>query len=115
MDWESIENQEGRDQIILFPIVAAQPYPERTMAQREIQELLEPVIDGLPDAFRLVLVARAAVFSRLTFRGGGSNTILFAHQGSGARVFADAFCPRCRILRDRSIRRDGTAMTEGGL
>ena len=29
------------------------------MAQREIQKLLEQAIDGLPDAFRLVLVARA--------------------------------------------------------
>ena len=29
------------------------------MAQREIQELLERAIDDLPEAFRLVLVARA--------------------------------------------------------
>jgi RNA polymerase sigma-70 factor (ECF subfamily) len=60
VDWESIENQHrARAQIIPFPLVAAQPDPERTMAQREIQELLEQAIDGLPDAFRLVLVARA--------------------------------------------------------
>jgi RNA polymerase sigma-70 factor, ECF subfamily len=46
-------------QIIPFPLVSAQPDPERTMAQREIQELLEKAIDGLPDAFRLVFVSRA--------------------------------------------------------
>ena len=60
VDWESIENQQrARAQIIPFPLVAVQPDPERTMAQREIQELLERAIDDLPDAFRLVLVARA--------------------------------------------------------
>ena len=60
VDWASIENQTERaGQIIPFPLVAAQPDPERTMAQREIQKLLEQAIDGLPDAFRLVLVARA--------------------------------------------------------
>jgi RNA polymerase sigma-70 factor (ECF subfamily) len=57
VDWSSIENQHA--QIIPFPLVAAQPDPERTMAQREIRELLERAIDDLPDAFRLVLVARA--------------------------------------------------------
>lgn len=60
VDWELIENQHRAGaQIISFPLVEAQPDPERTMAQREIQELLERAIDGLPDAFRLVLVARA--------------------------------------------------------
>ena len=60
VDWASMENQRrARAQIIPFPLVAAQPDPERTMAQREIQELLEQAIDGLPDAFRLVLMARA--------------------------------------------------------
>ena len=60
VDWASIENQQRtRAQIIPFPLVAAQPDPERTVAQREIQVLLEQAIDGLPDAFRLVLMARA--------------------------------------------------------
>ena len=58
--WESMENQRSaRAQIIPFPLEAPQPDPERTMAQREIIELLERAIDALPDAFRLVLVARA--------------------------------------------------------
>lgn len=60
VDWASIENQHSAPaQIIPFPLVAAQSDPERTMAQREIHELLEQAIDGLPDSFRVVLVARA--------------------------------------------------------
>jgi len=60
VDWESIENQRSaRAQIIPFHFESAQPDPERTMAQREINEILERAIDDLPDAFRLVLVARA--------------------------------------------------------
>ena len=52
VDWGSIENQHrAQAQIIPFPLVAAQPDPERTMAQREIRELLERAIDDLPDAF----------------------------------------------------------------
>ena len=43
-------------QIIPFP--SPQLDPERTMAQREIQHLLEQAIDDLPEAFRTVLVAR---------------------------------------------------------
>ncbi|HEY2137271.1 MAG TPA: RNA polymerase sigma factor [Xanthobacteraceae bacterium] len=50
------ERQQG--EIIRFPLVSAQPDPERTMAQRQIQVLLEHAIDDLPDAFRTVLVAR---------------------------------------------------------
>ena len=60
VDWELIENQPRvRAQIMSFPLVAAHPDPERSMAQREIQALLERAIDDLPNAFRLVLVARA--------------------------------------------------------
>ena len=60
VDWELIENQHRAGaQIISFPLEAAQPDPERTMAQREINEILQRAIDDLPDAFRLVLVARA--------------------------------------------------------
>lgn len=46
-------------QIIPFPLSGYQPTdPERTMAQREICQLLERAIDELPEAFRTVLVAR---------------------------------------------------------
>ncbi len=45
-------------EVILFPTASPQLDPERTMAQREIQHLLEHAIDDLPEAFRTVLVAR---------------------------------------------------------
>ncbi len=44
-------------QIIKFPVSPAGD-PERTMAQREIQRVVERAIDELPDAFRMVFVAR---------------------------------------------------------
>jgi len=46
-------------QIIPFPMSGHQSVdPERTMAQREICQLLEHAIDELPEEFRTVLVAR---------------------------------------------------------
>jgi RNA polymerase sigma-70 factor, ECF subfamily len=44
-------------QIIKFPASPAGD-PERTMAQREIQRVVERAIDELPDVFRMVFVAR---------------------------------------------------------
>ena len=44
-------------QIIKFPLSPAAD-PERTMAQREIQRVVERAIDELPDVFRMVFVAR---------------------------------------------------------
>ncbi|WFU26729.1 RNA polymerase sigma factor [Bradyrhizobium sp. CB1717] len=44
-------------QIIKFPVSPAGD-PERTMAQREIQRVVERAIDALPDVFRMVFVAR---------------------------------------------------------
>jgi RNA polymerase sigma-70 factor, ECF subfamily len=46
-------------QIISFPHSSPQLDPERTIAQREIQLIVERAIDELPEAFRTVLVARA--------------------------------------------------------
>ena len=46
-------------QVIPFPLNTAQPDPERSMAQREINVMLERAIDELPEAFRTVFVARA--------------------------------------------------------
>src|SRR5690349_4084912 len=54
LDLGTIENQ-APSQIISFP--AAQPDPERTVAQQEIRRLVEQAIDALPEAFRIVLVA----------------------------------------------------------
>jgi RNA polymerase sigma-70 factor (ECF subfamily) len=44
-------------QIIKFPVSPAGD-PERTMAQREIQRVVERAIDELPDVFRMVFIAR---------------------------------------------------------
>lgn len=44
-------------QTIKFPVSPAGD-PERTMAQREIQRVVERAIDELPDVFRMVFVAR---------------------------------------------------------
>jgi RNA polymerase sigma-70 factor, ECF subfamily len=43
--------------VVPFP-PSSQADPERTMAQREIHNLLEQAIDHLPEPFRIVLVAR---------------------------------------------------------
>jgi len=44
-------------EIIPFPLATTDD-PEKTMAQREIREVVERAIDELPDAFRLVFIAR---------------------------------------------------------
>lgn len=44
--------------IIPFPMNAVSDDPERTMAQREIQHVVERAVDELPDSFRIVFVAR---------------------------------------------------------
>jgi RNA polymerase sigma-70 factor, ECF subfamily len=57
VNWDSVEAVPGAEaQIIPFP--SPQPDPERTMAQHEINQILERAIDALPEPFRLVLVAR---------------------------------------------------------
>jgi RNA polymerase sigma-70 factor (ECF subfamily) len=56
-NWESVEAAHAAEaQIIPFP--SPQLDPERTMAQHEINRILERAIDALPDRFRVVLVAR---------------------------------------------------------
>jgi RNA polymerase sigma-70 factor (ECF subfamily) len=45
-------------QIIQFPVSSAAGDPERSMAQREIQRVVERAIDELPEVFRIVFVAR---------------------------------------------------------
>jgi RNA polymerase sigma-70 factor (ECF subfamily) len=58
-DLASLENRPSpRAEIIPFPLASPQLDPERTMAQRQIQLLMERAIDDLPDDFRIVLVAR---------------------------------------------------------
>ena len=45
-------------EIIAFPLNASTEDPERTMAQRQILQLVEKATDSLPDAYRTVFVAR---------------------------------------------------------
>jgi RNA polymerase sigma-70 factor, ECF subfamily len=45
-------------QIIQFPHSAPSEDPEKTMAQREIQRVVEHAIDELPDNFRIVFITR---------------------------------------------------------
>ena len=45
-------------QIIQFPLSAPSDDPEKSMAQREIQRVVEHEIDELPEAFRIVFITR---------------------------------------------------------
>ena len=45
-------------QIIQFPLSAPSEDPEKSMAQREIQGVVEHAIDELPEAFRIVFMTR---------------------------------------------------------
>ena len=45
-------------QIIQFPLSAPSEDPEKSMAQREIQAVVEHAIDDLPEAFRIVFITR---------------------------------------------------------
>jgi RNA polymerase sigma-70 factor (ECF subfamily) len=60
VDLEAIEVAQagGGARILMFPTAQAGGDPEGAAARREIRQLLEGAIDELPEAFRLVLVAR---------------------------------------------------------
>lgn len=45
-------------QIIQFPLMSGADDPEKTMAQREIQHVVEGAIDELPEPFRIVFITR---------------------------------------------------------
>lgn len=45
-------------QIIQFPLSGPSEDPEKSMAQREIQAVVEHAIDDLPEAFRIVFITR---------------------------------------------------------
>ena len=45
-------------QIIQFPLMSAADDPEKSMAQREIQHVVEGAIDELPEPFRMVFITR---------------------------------------------------------
>jgi RNA polymerase sigma-70 factor (ECF subfamily) len=54
IDLATLEQQQGEAQIIQFPQSTPNDDPERTMAQRQIIQLVEQATDNLPEAFRLV-------------------------------------------------------------
>ena len=58
VDWATYGENRTQAQIIDFPVSAASPDPEKTMAQGEIRAVLETAIDQLPDSFRVVFIAR---------------------------------------------------------
>ena len=59
VEWTSLQpgELETSAQIIQFPLSAVSD-PEKTMAQREIQQVVEHAIDDLPEAFRIVFMTR---------------------------------------------------------
>jgi RNA polymerase sigma-70 factor (ECF subfamily) len=58
VEWTTLEPGFLEAQIIQFPVSAISEDPERTMAQREIQKVVEHAIDDLPEAFRIVFITR---------------------------------------------------------
>ena len=58
VEWTSLPPGTLEAQIIQFPLSAASEDPEKSMAQREIQHVVEHAIDELPDAFRIVFITR---------------------------------------------------------
>jgi RNA polymerase sigma-70 factor, ECF subfamily len=58
VDLAALELTQGEAEIIQFPLATPNDDPERTMAQRQILQLVEQATDNLPEAFRLVFVTR---------------------------------------------------------
>jgi len=58
VDLAVVETQRPEAQIIQFPQTGTSTDPERTMAQRQILELVERATDNLPEMFRIVFVTR---------------------------------------------------------
>jgi RNA polymerase sigma-70 factor (ECF subfamily) len=83
VDLAAVEDrQPSPAQIIPFPLASPQLDPERAMAQREVQRILERAIDDLPEAFRTVLVARVI-------------------EGMSVKETADAFGLRAETVKTR--------------
>src|SRR3979409_1043731 len=58
VEWTSLPPGTLEAQVIQFPLSAIPEDPEKSMAQREIQHVVEHAIDELPDAFRIVFITR---------------------------------------------------------
>src|SRR5262245_2395632 len=57
VEWSELENTGTQEQTIPSPL-ASPDDPEKPMAQREIQHVVEHAIDELPEPFRLVFIPR---------------------------------------------------------
>src|SRR5205814_7045266 len=57
VEWSTLPQGALEAQIIQFPLAASED-PEKSMAQREIQHVVEHAIDELPEPFRLVFITR---------------------------------------------------------
>ena len=58
VEWTSLPPGTLEAQIIQFPHSVLSEDPEKSMAQREIQHVVEHAIDELPEAFRIVFITR---------------------------------------------------------
>ena len=58
VEWTSLPPEVLEAQIIQFPLSSPPEDPEKSMAQREIQHVVEHAIDDLPEAFRIVFITR---------------------------------------------------------
>jgi RNA polymerase sigma-70 factor, ECF subfamily len=58
VDLDTFEAQRTEAQIIQFPQAVTSDDPDRTMAQREILQLVERATDNLPEIFRIVFITR---------------------------------------------------------
>lgn len=58
VEWTSLPPGVLEAQIIQFPLSSPPEDPEKSMAQREIQHVVEHAIDDLPEAFRIVFITR---------------------------------------------------------
>ena len=58
IDLAALEHRRSEAEIIQFPLSTPNDDPERTMAQRQILQLVEQVTDSLPEVYRLVFITR---------------------------------------------------------
>jgi RNA polymerase sigma-70 factor (ECF subfamily) len=58
IEWTSLPPGALEAQIIQFPHSGTSEDPEKSMAQREIKQVVEHAIDELPEAFRIVFITR---------------------------------------------------------
>jgi RNA polymerase sigma-70 factor (ECF subfamily) len=70
VDLAALEHERSEAEIIQFSQSTLNDDPERTMAQRQILQLVEQATDNLPEAFRLVFVTQLIEGRRAAIRRG---------------------------------------------